>query len=144
MNQNSLSGYNPTTLVEMLRWWSHRQPDKLVYTFLEDGETEETNLTYGELNRKAMAIGALLQDLGMQGERALLLYPPGLDYIATFFGCLYAGVVAVPAYPPRLNRPVPRIQAIVADSHAKVALTTSSILENIESRFEHAPDLAAL
>ncbi|UCD43737.1 MAG: AMP-binding protein, partial [Chloroflexota bacterium] len=128
----------------MLRWWALRQPEKLVYTFLEDGEQDEVNLTYGELNRRAMAIGALLQDLGMQGERALLLYQPGLDYIASFFGCLYAGVVAVPAYPPRLNRPVPRIQAIVADSHAKVALTTSTILENIESRFEHAPDLGAL
>ncbi|HUG34351.1 MAG TPA: beta-ketoacyl synthase N-terminal-like domain-containing protein, partial [Anaerolineales bacterium] len=53
-------------------------------------------------------------------------------------------MVAVPAYPPRLNRPVPRIQSIVADSQAKFALTTSTILHNIEKRFEHAPDLAAL
>jgi acyl-CoA synthetase (AMP-forming)/AMP-acid ligase II len=144
MNQSSIPGHNPTSLVEILRRRALRQPDKLAYTYLEDGEKQETNLTYAELHRKAMAIGALLQDLGMQGERALLLYPPGLDYIASFFGCLYAGVVAVPAYPPRLNRPVPRIQAIVADSDAKAALTTSAILENIESRFEHAPDLAAL
>ncbi len=144
MVKKSLTGFNPTNLVELLRWRALRQPKKLAYTYLVDGEKQEINLTYEELDSQALAICALLQDLGMQGERALLLYPPGLDYIASFFGCLYAGVVAVPAYPPRLNRPVPRIQAIVADSRAKVALTTSAILENIESRFEHAPDLAAL
>jgi amino acid adenylation domain-containing protein/thioester reductase-like protein len=135
---------SPSTLVELLRRRAHDQPDKLAYTYLVDGESQEVNLVYRELDRRARAIGARLQKLGMKGERALLLYPPGLDYIASFFGCLYAGVVAVPAYPPRLNRPVPRIQAIVADSRATVALTTNAILENIESRFEHTPDLAAL
>ncbi len=135
---------NTTTLVDILRWRASRQPDKLAYTYLVDGMSQEVNLTYGDLDRKARAIGADLQKQGMQGERALLLYPPGLDYIASFFGCLYAGVVAVPAYPPRLNRPVPRIQAIVADARPAVALTTTSILENIESRFEHTPDLAVL
>jgi amino acid adenylation domain-containing protein/thioester reductase-like protein len=95
------------------------------------------------LDQRARAIGSWLESFGATGERALLLYPPGLDYIASFFGCLYAGVTAVPAYPPRLNRPVPRIQAIVADSQALFALTTSTILHNIEQRFEHAPDLAS-
>jgi len=144
MVESSRSKFNPTTLVELLRWRALHLTDSLAYTYLVDGEKQEINLTYGELDRQARAIGALLQDLGMHGERALLLYPPGLDFIASFFGCLYAGVVAVPAYPPRLNRPVPRIQGIVADSQAKVALTTSAILENIENRFEHAPDLATL
>ncbi len=132
------------TLVELLRWRAAHQPDRLAYAFLEDGETETQRVTYGELDRQARAVAAWLEDVGAVGERALLLYPPGLDYIATFFGCLYAGVVAVPAYPPRLNRPVPRIQAIVADSGATVALTTTAILEDIERRFEQAPDLAAL
>ena len=144
MAERFLTGFNPNTLVELLRWRTLHQPEKLAYTYLVDGEKQEINLSYEELDRKARAVGALLQELDMPGERALLLYPPGLDYIAAFFGCLYAGVVAVPAYPPRLNRPVPRIQAIVADSQAKVALTTSAIFENIENRFEHAPDLAAL
>ena len=74
----------------------------------------------------------------------MLLYPPGLDYIAAFFGCLYAGFIAVPAYPPRLNRPVPRIQAIVADAGATVALTTTQFLENLEQRFDHARELRSL
>jgi amino acid adenylation domain-containing protein len=86
----------------------------------------------------------MLQRLDAAGERVLLLYPPGLEYIVAFFGCLYAGAVAVPAYPPQLNRPAPRIQSIVADAQATIALTTAHILGNMEQRFAHAPDLAAL
>jgi len=78
------------------------------------------------------------------GARALLLYPPGLEYIAAFFGCLYAGVIPVPAYPPRLNRPEPRLQAIAVDAQATLALTTSTILSNVERRFNQAPELEAL
>ena len=119
-------------------------PDRLAYRFIQDSETEIISITYGELDRQARAIGAWLESFGASGERALLLYPSGLDYFVAFMGCLYAGVTAVPAYPPRLNRPVPRIQSIVADSQAAFALTTSSILHNIEQRFEHSPDLQAL
>ena len=88
------------TLVDLLRERALRHPDRRAYTFLVDGESEEQHLTYGELDRQARAIAAQLQGLGMTGERALLLYPPGLEYIAGFFGCLYAGTIAVPAYPP--------------------------------------------
>ena len=136
--------FNPNTLVELLRWRAEQQPDFLAYRFLQDGESEIVSIAYAELDQRARAIGARLESLGAAGQRALLLYSPGLDYIAAFFGCLYAGVTAVPAYPPRLNRPVPRIQAIVADSQASFALTTSTILNNIEQRFEYAPDLQAL
>ena len=67
------------------------------------------------------------------GERALLLYPPGLDYLTAFFGCLYAGVIAVPAYPPRNQRNTPRIQAIAIDAEAKIALTTETLLPRMQS-----------
>ena len=135
---------NPGTLVELLQLRADQQPDNLAYRYLQDDESDIGTVTYAELDRYARAIGAWLESFGASGERALLLYPPGLDYIASFFGCLYAGVTAVPAYPPRLNRPVPRIQSIVDDSQAAFALTTSTILHNIEQRFEHAPDLQAL
>ncbi len=138
------SSFIPNTLVNLLRWRADQQRDKLVYRFLEDKESDILTITYAELDRRARAIGAWLESFGARGERALLLYPAGLDYIASFMGCLYAGVTAVPAYPPRLNRPEPRIQSIVGDSHASFALTTSAILSNIEQRFEHAPDLQAL
>jgi acyl-CoA synthetase (AMP-forming)/AMP-acid ligase II len=96
------------------------------------------------LDRQARSIGALLQGLVPPGERALLLYPPGLEYIAVFFGCLYAGVVAVSAYPPRLNRPDPRLQGIVADSQPAVALTTTPILAGLAQQLAQAPELGAL
>lgn len=112
--------------------------------FLVDGETQEAALTYGGLDRRARAVAALLQGQGLAGERALLVYPPGLDYIVALMGCLYAGVVAVPTYPPRLNRPDPRLQAIVGDSQAAAALTTGAILTTLGQRVVHAPDMAAL
>ena len=132
------------TLVDLLSWRASNQPDQRAYTFLVDGETEEVHLTYKELDRWARAIALMLQNLGVTGERALLLYPPGLEYIATFFGCLYAGVVAVPAYPPQPNRPVSRLQAIVADAQATVVLTSTQILSNAKRLFAHAPELEAL
>lgn len=134
----------PTTLVDVLQFRAKELPDKSVFIFLKDGEQEEIHVTFKELDWRARAIAAKLQQLSKVGERALLLYPPGVDYIAAFFGCLYAGVIAVPAYPPRLNRPVPRIQAIVADAEATVALTTPEIYDNMEQRFEFTPDLELL
>lgn len=139
-----LPANKPATLVDLLQSAAYDLADEVCYVFLADGEQEEIKITYGELDRQARSIAAWLQDHKGAGERALLLFPPGLDYIAAYFGCLYAGVIAVPAYPPRINRPVPRIQGIVADSQAKFALTTTDIYDNMERRFEHAPDLHAL
>jgi FkbH-like protein len=132
------------SLVELLRWRATHQADQQGYTFLLDGETEEVSLTYAALDRQARQIGALLQQLDASGERALLLYPPGLDYIAAFFGCLYAGVIAIPAYPPRFNRNLSRLQAIVADAQAAIVLTTGAILGDVERRFAYCPDLEAV
>lgn len=104
-----------STLVDLLQGRAKLEPGKIVYTFLRDGEADEIQLTYGALDQQARMFGALLQRMGMTGQRALLLYPPGLEYISAFFGCLYANVVAVPAYPPQFNRPTPRLQAIIAE-----------------------------
>ena len=136
--------FQPSTLVDLLQGRAAGWSDRLAYVYLEDGESETRRVTYAQLDAWARAIAALLQEHDMAGERALLLYPPGLDFIAAFFGCLYAGVAAVPAYPPRRNRPSPRIQGIVTDARPQVALTTGQILSDIEQRFEQAPDLAAL
>ncbi|MEZ4708772.1 MAG: aminotransferase class I/II-fold pyridoxal phosphate-dependent enzyme [Caldilineaceae bacterium] len=110
------------TLVEILRTRAETQPDQRAYTFLVDGEREEVHLTYAELDQKARAIAAQLQAMTTVGDRALLLYPPGLDFIAGFFGCLYAGVVAVPTYPPRRNRENARLQSIAQDAQPRVIL----------------------
>jgi acyl-CoA synthetase (AMP-forming)/AMP-acid ligase II len=133
-----------STLVDLLRYRAQNQIDRRAYTFLQDGETEDASLTYQELDRRARAIAAQLQSIVAPGDRALLLYPSGLEFISAFFGCLYAGVVAVPAYPPKRNQKMSRLQAIVADAQAKVALTTTSELTNIEPRIAENPELLAM
>ncbi len=122
-----------STVVELLRYRALHQTQQLAFTFLQEGETASASWTYEALDRLSRAIASQLQVMNLSGERALLLYPPGLDYLAAFFGCLYAGVVAVPAYPPRNHRNTPRIGAIASDAQAAIALTTSAIQSKIKS-----------
>lgn len=138
---------NLKTVVDLLRYRATHQTHQTAYTFLVDGETEEVSITYQELDIKARELAAYLQCLnirGIESKKALLLYQPGLEYIIAFFACLYAGIVAIPAYPPRLNKPTPRLQAIVANAQAKIALTNNSTLSNFEGLFRQNPHLAAL
>src|SRR3954454_4535728 len=86
------------------------------YAFLSEGHTNSAELDYPELARQARGIAATLQERAAPGSRALLLYPPGLAFLPAFFGCLYAGVTAIPAPPPegiRLRHSVPRLRAIL-------------------------------
>ncbi|MDJ0724562.1 MAG: alpha/beta fold hydrolase [Prochloraceae cyanobacterium] len=124
-----------TNFVNLLQNRAINTPDKNAFTFLADGETVSGQITYRELEKVAKAIASRLQQHNAKGERALLLYPPGLDFIAAFMGCLYAGVIATPAYPPRANRSIERLQAIVSDAEAKFALTTTGLLDRIKGRF---------
>ena len=127
------------SLVDILRQRVQNQPEQTAYIFLQNGETESGRLTYVELDRQARAIANRLQS--SQGERALLLYNSGLEFITAFFGCLYAGVVAVPVYPPRRNQKLTRFLAIAHDAGAKLALTTASILDEIDRRWEQESKL---
>jgi 8-amino-7-oxononanoate synthase len=136
--------FGPSNLVALVQHRALHQPDDIAFTYLVDGETQEVHITNRELDRQARAIGAWLQQHGLVGERALLLYPAGLEFIAAFFGCLYGGVVAVPVYPPRRNRSLARIQAIANDADAKVALTTQAVLELVWPIVEETPDLKRL
>ena len=130
-------------LVERLRELAQRQPERPAYTFLRDGEVEEAELRYGDLDERARAVAATLQQLDAQGERALLLYPAGLDFVAAFFGCLYAGVVAVPSYPPSSRRPQPRLQAIARDAAVRLVLTTRDLAALREEVTAYVPELAS-
>ena len=112
------------SLVDLLRRRASEDPTAELFSFLPDGEAASAIvLSRGELDRRARALASRLHDRGLAGERALLLYPPGLEFIAAFFGCLYARVVAVPAYLPRPNRPMDRLRSIVADARPAVVLT---------------------
>ncbi|MEO1506831.1 MAG: beta-ketoacyl synthase N-terminal-like domain-containing protein [Cyanobacteria bacterium J06633_23] len=129
------------TLVDLLSWQAGYQPDWFTYTFLEDGEADSISLSNQELAQQAQAIGAALQLSSAVGERVLLLLPPGLNYIAAFFGCLYGGAIAVPVYPPRPNRPASRLQAIVKNAQPSVVLTTDSLQTTLQSRENYSLEL---
>ncbi|MEG5048077.1 AMP-binding protein [Microcoleus sp. B4-C1] len=129
------------TLVNLLQNLASQHPvraasphgNRIAYTFLEDGEKPSASLTYRSLDEKARAIATYLQSQLSVGDRVLLVYPQGLESIVAFFGCLYAGVVAIPAPAPeaaRLKRILPRLEAIAADAGASLILTTASLLAN--------------
>ena len=125
------------TLTELARYRAGNEPDKTAFIFLGDGETESERLTHGLLDQKARAIAAQLQEWNLAGQRAMLLYPPGLEYLAAFLGCFYAGVVAVPSYPPQLRRhhSWQKLEGIVADASPMAVLTTEAILRGAEELF---------
>jgi acyl-CoA synthetase (AMP-forming)/AMP-acid ligase II len=132
------------TLVDILRHRASLQPEKVAYTFLTDGETEAVSLTYHQLEQKAQTIATYIQSLCEPQTRVLLLYPPGLGFIEAFFGCLYAGMIAIPAYPPRPNRSIDRIQSIIQSAEPTIALTTHSIISNLQKKADRTPELKSL
>ncbi len=135
------------TLVALFRERAAEHGDRLAYTFLANGETPVARLTYAELDERARAIAARLRQTLKPGARALLLYPPGLGFIAAFVGCLYAGVVAVPAHPPhaaRLKRSLPRLRAIVRDAGVEIVLATEEIAGLAPGLQSALPELAAV
>lgn len=125
------------SLVDLLRWRAAEQPDHQAAAFLDDEHDTVGWLNYAALDHKARSIGALLQAHGLAGQRALMLYSPSLDFVAAFFGCLYAGVIAVPAYPPR-PRTLSRLQNIIQDAGPAVILATRDVREMVEPMLAEA------
>ncbi|NJK48157.1 fatty acyl-AMP ligase [Candidatus Gracilibacteria bacterium] len=126
------------TIIDFLSQRSFVQPQQKAYTFMADGKEEKESLSYQQLDRQARAIAALLQNYRSEGQRALLLYPQGLEVIAAFFGCLYAGVIAIPAPAPeasRLKRTLPRLRAIVKDAEASLILSTPEIIALLKGTY---------
>jgi 8-amino-7-oxononanoate synthase len=121
------------TLVELLELRAGQSPDRIVYRFLPGDGKAELRITYAELDRRARALAGRIAEVAAVGDRALLLVPAGLDYVTSYFACLYAGVVAVPAYPPNPRRFDPRIPSIVRDCEPAVALTTTSLLSRLDA-----------
>ncbi|MFN9954579.1 MAG: AMP-binding protein, partial [bacterium] len=101
-------------------------------------------VTYEQLDAMSRAIAVYLQNISTPEDRVLLLYPPGIDYIAAFFGCLYADLIAIPLYQPKNNRNMSRIQSIMEDSQAQIALTNHQTLVNVQTLLNNAPDLKQL
>ncbi len=144
MSEPSNRSFEPSTLVDLLRVRGADQPNRIGYTYLTEAEGQELELTHQDLDRRARAIAARLTDSGAAGGRVLILAPPGLEYIAAFFGCLYAGAVAVPLYPPRPNKSLDRFEAVARDAQPIVTLTTTTILNRIEPLLPAHPHLEAI
>lgn len=132
------------TLLDLVQERATNEPNKMVYRFLRDGETESGSLTYLELDTMARAIAAELQRLGATGERALLIYSfsDTLEFIAAFFGCVYGGVVAVTTYPPRPNQSLSGFESRVLSSQAKFILTTEALLNLAQKQLAEYPELS--
>ncbi len=120
-----------STLIEVLRDRALNQPDATAYVFLANGSAESARLSYGQLDLRARAVAAMVAEKARRGERVLLLYPAGLEFLDAFFGCLYAGTIGVPLPAPdqaRLKHTLPRLLTVAADTGAKLVLTTRGIL----------------
>ncbi|WP_442482237.1 AMP-binding protein [Aeoliella sp. SH292] len=119
------------TMVDLLRQQAARFGDRTAYIYLDEQSGHES-ISFRELDQRARAIAANLREELDPGDRVLLMYPAGLEFISAFFGCLYAGVVAVPATYPKPRRPLPRMASIARDSGARVALTTRQTIDTVD------------
>lgn len=132
-----------SSLVEILRYRARHQPNQVAYIGLENGEVESCRLTYGQLDEQARAIAAHLQSLGAAGSRVLLTFPlsEGLAFTAAFFGCLYAGAIAVTAWPPLNESLLSELQYKAVDAEVKFALSVAPLLAQLKEPFAAAPPL---
>lgn len=124
------------TIISILNTRAENSPNQLAYIFLKDGKNQEVKIDYKTLREKSIKIAAILQAVCLPGDRALLLYPQGLDFIAAFLGCLYAGVIAVPAQPPKRTQRMFRLTSIIEDCKPEIILTHTSLLEDIQIRLK--------
>ena len=133
-------------MVDVLQTRAAEHGERPLYQQVVDGEIVGT-LTYAQADRRARALAVRLREHAKPGDRALLLYPFGLEYTAVFLACLYAGIVAVPAFPPDQQRAVktmPRVSAIIRDADATLILTTRELAPAVEFARAEARDPAAL
>ncbi|MET7454867.1 fatty acyl-AMP ligase [Streptomyces sp. NPDC005574] len=138
------------SLVDLLTTHASHQPDRTAYRYLVTGDCdgEIQDITYGQLAVRTRAIAAWLQERGLAGSRAMLLYPPGLEFISGYLGCLSAAVVAVPGVPPQgrsqNHRALTRMKRLIADADAKVILGGREVIAALGAMAEHLPELAGI
>jgi len=122
----------PDSFTEVLDYWSEKLPEKNAYIFLADGESKEIPITYGELKKRVVIFAANLQKKQCFQQRVLILNDPGIDFIVSFLGCLYAGVIPVPLYPPDKHS-LDRVITVSYDCTASIALADCNVIEKFES-----------
>lgn len=132
---------NVASMVDVIMCRAEETPDHVVFRFLPEGTDEGESLSFSQLDVMARRVAVSLQQTGHRGDRVVLFFPPGIPYIISLFACFYAGMVAVPAYPPRRNRSSYRVFSIVENAGVSVCLTTQQVLRDIERNF--ASDFAS-
>lgn len=120
------------TVRDILAFRAATSGDATAYTFLTDAESSRQSLTYAALDVRARVIAAHLLRIAEPGARILLVYPPGLDFIEGFFGCIYAGMIAVPAAPPAGAKTLPRLKGIAADAQAQAGLSAGTLAVRLQ------------
>jgi len=122
----------------VLRWRAQTTPEAPAFTFLADGETPKITWSYADLDLRARSIAAFLQTQGSVGQRVLLLFEGGMEFTASFYGCLYAGAIPVPVNPPdlfRLSRTLPRLEAVVEDAQARLIIGPQAVVQAVAETF---------
>ena len=129
------------SFVALLRHRAAAQGKQTGYLFLRDNDPEKDfdHLSYAQLDQKARAIAAGLQSSGEPGQRVLLLHQPGVHFVTAFYGCLYAGAIAVTTYPAhrgRVKQALPRIHELLKDAECSTVLTTSDMAESFNAAWQ--------
>ncbi|WP_067976711.1 fatty acyl-AMP ligase [Mycolicibacter icosiumassiliensis] len=127
------------TLVDLLRLQAARYGDKVAFSFAPDGKKVIDRLTFRELDAKAQAVAATLQRQGAAGQRALVICRPGLDSIVSFFGCFYAGAIAVP-----VDTPLARLKLVAPDAQASFAVATAATQNQLQALAADVPGMSGL
>jgi amino acid adenylation domain-containing protein len=133
------------TLLEILEHWASSASevrDKQAFTFLRHGSDPSESVTFVELAHRAKSLAAHIAKYVSRGDRVLLVYPAGLDYVAALLGCIYAGVIAVPAPANIRGTARHRLELIAADAECKLALTNASLVEKLNDRANDEADEA--
>ena len=125
-----------TSFVDVIQSHVLERPEKSAFVFLGDGVNETGNCTFRELDLQSKTIAAKLQKINLEGGSALLLFPPGLDFITAFIGCLYGKIPVVPVQLPSLNKPLDKIEQIIQDANVKCILTNDKALQLLKKKKE--------
>ncbi len=131
MDRHVEGGSPAETLVSLVRDRAAQTPDRMAFAFLVDGEGDQVELSCADLEREARRVASLIGERVAPGGRAVLVFEPGLDFLGAFFGCLFAGVTAVPVYPPfpqQLEAGLARLGGVLEDSEAGAVLASRALI----------------
>jgi natural product biosynthesis luciferase-like monooxygenase protein len=134
----------PMTIPDLLSLRACEQPNAIAYSYLDNGEDEAARISYADLEQRSLAVAELLCAYAKPGDRVVLIYPPGLEFLDAFFGCLFARIVAVPLHSPRPGRHNDRLAAIITNADAKLVLTTRDLLPKVQQTMRDQTDAPLL